>query len=163
MCYLEAVSRRISVPLVSLKLHRQICRAETYFEGLSSDEQLGFIFKQVALKCSLKRTTNQHNVKYIPPNALFSSYYITPEQLFKALIKILTLVFISVCPHCHSQWINSLGKRDFSPLLCCLGWVWITELICFAWSSQSEGKKQLSSQWRDALPVELWNPHKQAG
>lgn len=74
MCYLEAVSRRISVPLVSLKLHRQICRAETYFEGLSSDEQLGFIFKQVALKCSLKRTTSQHNVKYLDifPLMLFS-------------------------------------------------------------------------------------------
>lgn len=23
-------------------------------------------------------------------------------------------MFISVCPHCHSQWINSLGKREFS-------------------------------------------------
>ncbi len=28
---------------------------------------------------------------------------------------------------------------------------------------KARGKKQLSSQWRDALPVELWNPHKQAG
>lgn len=72
-------------------------------------------------------------------------------------------MYISVCPYCHSQWINSPGKREFS-LYCAalaefksLGSSVLPEVV------KAREKKQLSSQWRDALPVELWNPHKQAG
>lgn len=55
------------------------------------------IFKQLVLKWSIKWTADLQNIKYyIISLMLFYCLYIIPEQLFKALIKILTLMFISV-------------------------------------------------------------------
>lgn len=102
-----------------------------------------------------------------------NSFSLTNDcTMFPRKYEIATVMFISTCPQFHSHWINRLGKRNFPPLLCCFSWVLITKLICFAWSSGSGGRVgagggagggQLSSQWKDVLPVELWNPHKQAG
>lgn len=78
---------------------------------------------------------------------------ILSQPFFKAMIKntdspALALIFFP------RQKIP-LVRGNFSHLLYCLGWVWITWRICFAWRSQSEAKRKGSCLYREEMPCQL--------